>query len=379
MMSIHKELLKQGYDSYVVWGRGRKSSNKNEIYLNDKIGVYFHAFMSRLTGKNGFYSKRSTNKLIKRLEEIEPDIIHLHNIHGYYLNIELLFNYIKRRNIKVIWTLHDCWTFTGKCAHFTSAKCNKWKRGCYKCPLTKEYPKSFVDNTKWNYKKKKELFTNLSIHIVTPSQWLAGLVKESFLKEYKIEIINNGIDTNIFKPTNSDFREKYHLNNKIIILGVASVWDKRKGLNDFIELSKMIDDNYKIVLVGLSNKQLKQIPNSIIGINRTENQQKLAGLYSTADIFFNPSLEETFGLTSIEAQACGTPSIVYNSSALPEIVNGYGIIVDHNEDYLNQVVKKCQQYIKMDCNQDSFKYSDKIMIKKYIKMYYEIIKDGGRT
>ena len=184
MMCIHKELQKSGYDSYVVWGRGRKAENEHEIYLDDKLGVYFHAIYSRLTGKTGFASKRATRKLLKRLDEIKPDIIHLHNIHGYYINIELLFNYIRKNKIKVIWTLHDCWAFTGQCPHFTYVKCDKWKTECNKCPMIHEYPKTIRDNSTWNFNKKKELFIGQDITIVTPSKWLAGLVKESFLKAF---------------------------------------------------------------------------------------------------------------------------------------------------------------------------------------------------
>ena len=230
MMSIHKELLNKGHDSYVVWGRGRKSENEHEIFLNDKIGVYRHVLSSRLTGKTGFYSKKSTKKLLKKLDEIKPDIVHLHNIHGYYINIEMLFNYLKKNNIRVIWTLHDCWAFTGQCPHFAAAKCDKWKTECKKCPMIHEYPRTFKDNSNWNYKKKKELFTGLNMTIVTPSKWLANLVKESYLKDYQVKVINNGVDTDVFKPTPSDFRKKYNLKDKKIILGVASVWTEKKRI-----------------------------------------------------------------------------------------------------------------------------------------------------
>lgn len=342
MMSIHNELLKQGHESYVVWGRGRKSQNNHEIYLNDKLGVYFHVIYSRLTGKTGFASKRSTKRLIKKLEKIKPDIIHLHNIHGYYINIDLLFNYIKNNNIKVIWTLHDCWAFTGQCPHFERLKCEKWKEQCYKCPLTSSYPKTFIDNSKWNYNKKKELFTGVdNLTIVTPSKWLAELAKQSFLKNYPIEVINNGIDTNVFKPTKSSFRKKYNLENKKIILGVSNVWTESKGYYDFIKLAKVLDENYKIVMVGLNDKQLKRVPNNIIGIKRIESQKELAELYTVADVFFNPSLEESFGMTNIEAISCGTPVIAYNSTATPEIVkNGLGIIIDTNFNEVELTIQK---------------------------------------
>lgn len=374
MMNIHKALLKEGYESYVVWGRGRQAENDNEIYMNDKLGVYFHALYSRLTGKTGFASKRATKKLLKKLDIIKPDIVHLHNVHGYYINIELLFNYLKENNIKVIWTLHDCWTFTGQCPHFTYVNCNKWKTQCKNCPQLNQYPKSFVDNSKWNYQKKKELFTNLNLTIVTPSKWLANLVKESYLKDYAVEVINNGIDLNIFKPTPSNFREKYNLKDKKIVLGIAGVWTERKGLNDFIELSKMIDDDYQIVLVGLNKKQIKNMPENIIGIERTESQQELAEIYTAADVFFNPSVEESFGLTTIEAISCGTKTIAYNVAALLEITMNSNIYIIEkknkgNEILINNVIKKiCNNNINNMANSKK-KYCILEMCHNYLEIY----------
>ena len=369
MMSIHEELLKQGYDSYVVWGRGRKSNNYRELYLNDKIGVYFHAFYSRITGKTGFASKISTKKLLKRLDEINPDIIHLHNLHGYYINIEMLFNYIKNKHIKVVWTLHDCWAFTGQCPHFTLCKCDKWKNGCNKCPMIDQYPKTFIDKSEWNYKMKKKLFTCIEdLTIVTPSLWLSKLVKQSFLKEYPVKVINNGVDTSIFKPTSSNFREKYHLEDKKIVLGVASVWDRRKGLNDFIELSKILDDEYKIVLIGLSKKQIINLPGNILGITRTENQQELAGIYGASDVFLNLSVEESFGLTTVEAYLCGSKVIAYNSAASRDIckeINGT-LVEAHDLIGLKDIIKNFEQ-----SNSDNIvpNYESSNMLKQYISLY----------
>lgn len=377
MMGIHNELVKKGYDSYVVWGRGRKSNNNHEIYMNNKLGVYLHALMSRLTGKTGFYSKKSTKELIKRLEKIKPDVVHLHNVHGYYINIDMLFRYLKANRIRVICTLHDCWSFTGQCPHFESVKCEKWKEKCYKCPMINEYPKSFVDNSTWNYNKKKEIFTGLDMTIVTPSKWLATLVKKSYLKNYRVEVINNGIDTTIFKPTNSDFRKTHNLENKKMILGVASVWDRRKGLSDFIKLSRILDDSYKIVLVGLSKKQIKSLPSNIIGITRTENQQELAGLYSTTDIFFNPTYEDNYPTVNIEAIACGASVITYNTGGSPEFIDflknkNFDCIINKNDlsksenvlgDRIKKVLGEKQKINSLD------NLNNKIMCEKYIELY----------
>lgn len=372
MMNIHRELSNQGHESYVVWGRGRNAENDHEIYMNDKLGVYLHVLYSRLTGKHGFASKRATRKLLKRLDEIKPDIIHLHNIHGYYINIELLFNYLKKNNIKVVWTLHDCWSFTGHCSYFDMVKCEKWKTGCKNCPQKQSYPKSLIDNSKWCYKKKKEIFNDANVTLVTPSKWLAKLVKLSYLKDYDVKVINNGINTEIFKPTPSNFREKYNLQDKTIILGVANVWEERKGLNDFIELSKILDDNFKIVLVGLNEKQLKEIPNNILGLTRTNGPKELAEIYTASDIFFNPTYEDNYPTVNIEAISCGTPVVTYNTGGSPEYKE---LLKNSFDNYITEKGKVNKDYLTNIINVSNIKVNVedieiKTMVNNYLKNYF---------
>lgn len=377
MMNIHKYLQKNGHDSYVVWGRGRKSNNKNEIYMNDFIGVYFHAIYSRITGKVGFGSKRATKKLLKKLDMIKPNIIHLHNIHGYYINIELLFNYIKENKIRLIWTLHDCWAFTGHCTHFDSIHCDKWKSNCDNCPIKKEYPMSLIDSSKWCFNKKKELFSNIdNAIIITPSEWLANNVRKSFLNKYEVRVINNGVDTTIFKKIDKSklsFRTKYNLDKKIIILGVAAPFTIKKGFDNFIELSKILDENYTIVLVGLSEKQLKKIPKNILGIKRTSNIDELVDIYNSADVFLNLSVEETYGLTCVEAMSCGTPCIAYDRTSLSELMKKYnGLLVkkDNNSiESLKQIIETLNVNKK---NTNKIDDDIEIMCSKYMKEYCKI-------
>lgn len=319
MMNLHKILIAEGYDSYICWGRGRSAENNHEIVIADSLGVKLHGAYTRLFDKTGFASQSATRKLIARLEEIQPDIIHLHNIHGYYINIRMLFKYIREHEIKVIWTLHDCWAFTGHCAWFDVCGCEKWKTGCNHCKQLDTYPASAgMDSSAWNWKQKRELFTGLDITIVTPSVWLSELVKQSFLKNYPVKVIYNGIDLNIFKPGQlAGLREKYELNEKPIILGVASEWTPRKGLNDFIKVSQMMPE-VQIVVVGLTDEQIKSIPSTIKGIKRTADAVELASLYSIADLFFNPTYEDNFPTTNIEALACGTPVVTYDTGGSPE-------------------------------------------------------------
>ena len=327
---IAKEYILQGHTCRIAYGREQVPEEYRSISyrIGTHWGVWLHALQARLLDNEGFSAKQATKKFIKWADNYNPDILWLHNIHGYYLNIESLFKWIKSRpHMQVKWTLHDCWAFTGHCVHFSYAGCNRWQDQCHHCMQSKEYPKSLlVDNSRRNYLRKKNAFQGVKdMTIITPSQWLADLVKKSFLKEYSIEVRHNTIDRSLFKPTFGDFRERLGLTEKKIVLGVASVWGERKGLGDFIQLSHMLSpDHYAIVLVGLDNKQTKRLPKSIISIPRTNCIRELAEIYSAADVFVNPSKEETFGLTTLEALCCGTPAVVYRDTACEEVVKTYG-------------------------------------------------------
>lgn len=316
---------------------------KYAVRIGNDFDVKLHALQTRMFDNHGFASKRATKKFLKWADEYKPELLWLHNLHGYYINIELLFKWIKNHpDMQVKWTLHDCWAFTGHCVHFSAVGCKKWKTHCYKCAQKKQYPTSlFYDRSYKNYELKKSLFTGIkNLEIITPSNWLANLVKQSFLKDYPVKVVYNKIDTNIFKPTASDFRKRYGLENKFIILGVANVWNKRKGLEDFIELSKKLDDNYKIVLVGLNTKQIKKMPVNILGLEKTVNLENLVKIYSAADIYINLSKEETFGMTTIEALNCGTKVIVYKSTACEEVIGKNGVAVEQNINAVRNAIIK---------------------------------------
>lgn len=328
------EVLKtKGHECKIAYGREYVPEKYKEISyrIGNNFGVKLNALKARIFDNEGFNAKRATKKLIKEIENYNPDVIHLHNLHGYYLNVKILFDYLKKADKPVVWTLHDCWTFTGHCSHFDYVGCKKWQTECHDCSQKNGYPASKCkDRSKKNYLQKKQAFLGVkNLTIVTPSKWLKEKVEQSFLKEYKVEVIPNGIDLDVFKPTPSDFRTCYGIEDKKIILGVASVWSKRKGLQDFIELSKILDDSYKIVLVGLSKEQIKTLPENVIGISRTNDVKELAEIYTAADVFFNPSVEETMGLTTVEAFACGTPAVTSNKTAVPEVVNeSNGIVLE---------------------------------------------------
>lgn len=348
---IADEYIAEGHTCRIAYGRGDVPEKYKDITykIGSDFSVRMNAVKARFLDNEGFNAKRATSKFLKWLDDFKPDLIWLHNLHGYYINVELLFEWIKKNpQIEVKWTLHDCWTFTGHCPHFIVAQCNKWISGCERCIQKQKYPKSlFVDNSKQNYLNKKNSFCNVErMKLITPSNWLADLVKQSFLKNYPIEVIYNSIDEDCFKFIESNFKEDYGVKNKKIVLGVASSWVKSKGLDDFIELSRILDDSYCIVLVGISPKVKKKLPKNILAIEKTNSKETLAKIYSAADVFVNPSKEETFGMTTLEAICCGTYAIVYKGTACEEVINyyGHGEAVGHSVQEINKAIQKNVAY-----------------------------------
>lgn len=334
---IAQSYIDSGNQCMIVYGQNSKEERLPTISFNNKFDIYKHVLKTRLFDNTGFESKKSTKNLLSYLDKFKPDLIWLHNIHGYYINVEMLFGWIKEHpEVEIKWTLHDCWAFTGHCSYFTAVGCDKWKYGCEKCIQKNAYPQSYImDHSKENYYRKKKAFTGVNnMTIITPSQWLADLVKQSFLKEYKVEVHYNTVDKQVFKKRVSDFRTKFKLEKFKIVLGVACPWSQRKGLNDFIQLSKKLPSNYKIVLVGLNKKQIKSLPNNIIGLNKTDSAIELAEIYSTADVFVNPTYEDNYPTTNLEAKACGTPVITYNTGGSPESVLPQNVVEVGNIDGL---------------------------------------------
>lgn len=352
-----------------------------------RIGTFnsrrLNVALARITGFNGCFAWFETYKLLKKIDEFKPDIIHLHNLHDSYINLSMLFSYIKKHNVPTVWTLHDCWAFTGQCPHFTIVKCDKWKVGCHNCPQYKEYPASLYDNTKKMWQLKKKWFTGVkNMTIVTPSEWLAGLARESYLKQYPIEVINNGIDLNVFKPTHSNFRERYEIPaEKHIILGVSFAWGYRKGLDCFVEIAEKLGEQYQIVLVGTDDEIDKNLPHNIISIHRTQNQKELAEVYSAADVFVMPTREENYPTVNMEAIACGTPVVTFDTGESPEMLDDKtGIVVKANDI---EATKKAIKDIceKKKCNDEEYivAYSKKSDMKKrfaeYIELYANVLEE----
>lgn len=363
-------LTTQGHEVKIAYGRETvpEKYQKYAVKIGSDTDTKLHALRSRIFDDTGFGSKAATERFISWVKQYDPDVVHLHNIHGYYINIEVLFRYLAKAGKHVIWTLHDCWAFTGHCAHFDYAKCSRWKKGCHDCPLKKEYPASFLaDNSKKNWERKKAAFTSVkNMTFVTPSKWLAKLVKQSFLGKYPVKVINNDIDLNVFMPTRGNFIKKHGLVGKTILLGVASVWDWHKGLNDYFTLAEKLDNNYKLVLVGLSEKQMKTLPENILGITRTNNTRELAEIYTAADYFINLTYEDNYPTVNLEAQACGTPVITYRTGGSPESAEKFGTVVEQGD--LSEVIRLVRSAPKFEKSSD---YAEKQgqAIQEYLKLY----------
>ena len=367
---------KNGWDTYIAHGaRYVGPSGMKSYQVSSKIGEYLHFAKSVLWDLHGLGSTAQTKKLIKWIDKIKPDIIHLHCIHGYYLNYKILFEYLNSTNIPVVWTFHDCWAFTGHCAHFFNAGCEKWKEGCRNCPLLKEYPRAMIDNSDRNYKLKKKLFEeNPNLHIVSVSEWLSSLVQESFLKETDNMVINNGIDINTFSPSQSSGEKPY-------ILGVASSWNQSKGLFDFYKIrEKLSEEEYDIIIVGLTKEQIQDLPRGIKGVSRTESVSALAELYSGAFAFVNPTYADSFPTVNMEALACGTPVITYRTGGSPEIIDeSSGIVVEQGDvGAIVEAIKHLEDVpiASEVCRQRAVSlYNKEERFMDYIRLYEQILNE----
>lgn len=377
VLDIDDVLQGAGHNCMIAYGRGPAPDRKHVYRIGSNWDIIQHGVFTRITDRHGFASCQATKELIKTMEAYAPDMIHLHNLHGYYLNIEILFHWLRSCGIPIIWTLHDCWAYTGHCAHYSYAKCTRWRIQCTSCPQKKEYPASFFwDASQSNYKRKKDIFTGIPyLYIVTPSRWLAGEVKKSFLSAYPVHFISNGIDLTCFRPIISDYKERNGIGNKIMLLGVANNWNTKKGYEEFKKLADRLDARFEIVLVGLTQKQSKGLHRNMRGIPRTNNAEELAVIYSAADVFINPSREETMGLVTVEALACGTPAIVYPCTAVPETVDALsGIVVQDIEQLVQEISALSFHRISSEsCINRAKDYDKHKQYMKYLELYMEAV------
>lgn len=371
-VAVSERLTKQGIENYIFYTSRHSDYPLGKSYMRP-FEVKFQALKAKVFGNFGFNSRAATRRLIAQLEELQPDVIHLHNLHGHNCNLQMLFQYLKTKKIRIFWTFHDCWAFTGYCPHYDMAGCGKWKTGCADCPQKKKYT-WFFDRSHDLFEKKKELFSGLDMTIVTPSHWLAEQVKQSFLDKYEVRVIHNGINLSVFQPRLSDFREKYGCKDKYIVLGVANIWVYQKGLDVFIELSKRLDERFQIVMVGTDETVEQKLPDNIIAIRRTRDELELAEIYSAADVFVNPTRQEVLGLTNIEALACGTPVVTFQTGGSPECIDetcGVAVAKDDLDALEREIIGICveKRFPKGTPFKRSELFDSDIIYSEYTKMY----------
>ena len=373
-----------GWDSYIAYGRMSNPSESELLKIGNTFDVYCHYAESRIFDREGLASRGATKKLIQQINDIRPDVIHLHNIHDHYLNYPILLSYISKKRIPVVWTFHDCWAFTGHCTYFQEMNCEKWKTGCNHCPQSL----GLIDKSERNYLLKKQITDRLHGLVIVPvSEWLASYVRSSFFKNREITVVDNGIDTDIFKPTPIAPAQFSSIpEGRFVILAMANGWDfgGRKGLDDYIEMSKMLSDDECIVLVGMSSDMIKKMPSNIVGINKVNDQKLLAHLYTKADVVTSLSSAETFGMTVIEANACGTPVVVYDNSAPPYLVTEQTGLIARNKDVADaynkiQIIKKRgKSYYSEPCVKYAReKYDKRVCFKKYLDIYESLLVTAG--
>lgn len=373
-VAVSELLTQRNIENYILFTSGKSNYPKGKRYMSLPESK-FQALKAKVAGNYGFQSQAATRRLLAELDRIVPDIVHLHNLHSHNVHLGMLFAYLKEKKIKVFWTFHDCWAFTGYCPYYDMVRCEKWKgSGCCECPQRTRYS-WFFDRSAMLYEKKKQLFSGLDLTIITPSQWLADQVKQSFLKAYPVKVINNGINLSVFYPRESDFRKKYQLEEKFVLLGVAFGWAPRKGLDVFIRLTKRLDpEKYQIVLVGTDDKVDKQLPGNVISIHRTANQTELAEIYSAADLFVIPTREENYPTVNMEAIACGTPVLTYRTGGSPECIDEEtGAVVDcDDEEALYQSILRIEAerpFSAEDCLVRAQKFSEKDKFCEYLELY----------
>ena len=375
-IGISRLLQENEIENYIYYTYGKSEYPLAKKYAKDGQ-TKVNALMSRIGGWYGFYSRQITKKLIRELERIKPDIVQIHNIHGHNVNLQLLFSYLKENHIKTVWAFHDCWAFTGYCTHFDFDGCDKWMTQCQNCMQYRRFS-WFRDLSEKLYIKKKDLLENFQeLVIVTPSQWMERLVQNSFLQKHRCEVIPNGIDLKVFHPNPGNFRERYGLIDKKVILGVAMGFGERKGYSHFLDLSKMIDDNTRIVLVGITPEQVKELPDNVIGIERTANQSELVQIYSSADVFVNCTLEDTFPTVNLEAMACGTPVVTFRTGGSPEMIyENTGIVVEQGD--VQKVLEAIEKVGTKECRKECRSvaeefFEEKKCFEKYLDMYQSLL------
>ena len=387
MQEIGELAMQNGWECHIAYSKGRdgiRECRSDIIPVGNKWSTAWHGIETRLFDRHGLASSHATRQFVRKIEEISPDVVHIHNIHGYFLNYQILFDYLSKAGIPVVWTVHDCWLYTGHCYYYSFAGCDRWQTGCHHCPQKKEFPTSlFCDRSRRNFEDKKAAFTSMPLDrmtIVPVSEWIRNEMRRSFLNAYPFRVIHNGINTDIFNIYDDrQVRTAFGLGDRHILLGVASIWSREKGLDDFIRMAGMLNEDEVVVLVGIKPEDRKRLPDNVVGIARTENIRQLAELYAAADVFVNPTWQDNYPTVNMEAIACGTPVVTYRTGGSVEVITpSTGMIVEQGN--LNELLKSireieskgkasyqeaCRKYALLN-----FKKEDRYM--EYLRLYEEL-------
>lgn len=382
-VDIYHTLEQDGDEGLIAYGRRKGPEGVRAYKFGSGPDMGMHVLSTFFRGEHGFASAGQTKKLIRKIEQWKPDVIHLHNIHGFILQVELLFAYLKQAGKPVVWTLHDCWAYTGHCAFYDYTGCRGWQTGCQDCKeYRRTYPYAlFRNHTAQNFVRKREAFTGVpNLTLVVPSRWLKAQVESSFLRDYPVKVIPNGIDRERFRPVEQGLRHRLGFDGKFLVLGVANVWERRKGLCYFLELARRLPENFRIILIGLNKKQRKALPENVMGLLRTASVDELAEYYSMADVFVNATLEDNFPTTNLEALACGTPVITFDTGGSPESLDeSCGRIVPKGDvDGLVQAIlqEQAQPKRRTACREKSEQYEKYDRFQEYVKLYHCLAGQG---
>lgn len=374
---ISRLLTARGIENRVLYASGTSDLSTGIRYANDRY-IKLQALRARLSGRYGFHAHLATRRLLAELERFAPDVVHLHNLHNHNCNIEALLAYLKKRQIRVIWTFHDCWAFTAYCPYFDMVACTQWKTACTRCPQRRRFS-WFFDRSRELYRRKREAMTGLDLTVVTPSEWLAELVRQSFLQAYPVRVIHNGIDLAVFRPMQGHVRERYGIRKDcFLLLGVAFGWEARKGLDVFLSLARRLEpEHYQIVLVGTDDAVDAQLPDGVISIHRTQDQRELAELYSAADLLVDPTREENYPTVHMEAIACGTPVLTFRTGGCAEMLTeATGAVVERNDvDAMEREIRRiCAErpFTKEACIESAKRFAGDLCFLKYVELYGEI-------